>query len=563
MKIQCIDRNIEQVLNSGIYVIPRFQRAFSWDRYNVEELWNDSVKNPINEYFVGSFVTYEMGRGTYGVVDGQQRLTTITIALCIIRNKYQDYGFEAAARGIHKLIQTSNIENKSLYVLHTETSYPYFQLKIQSFERDDENILLGDEEKSIKTAYEVIAAKVDESLSLLDFVKNDEAKNKKLIKKELDRIRDRFLKLNVISITLQNQDDAYAIFETMNTRGKDLTSADLIKNHILRLIPARVGGVVDRAKDHWKEIQDNLRVNNDSVRLKTFLHHYWVSLYPFTTEKSLFKEFRSNVDKVNVASFLSSLRFNSRLYAGIENPDDLKRWTPQTIDIRDSIYSISNILNIQIANPLLLSTLRLYDDNSRIRSAQVREIFSLIENYHFIYTTISGLPSSGGVTQMYAVHARNLSNCKNTSEVGEEIVKFREKIRTKIPNKIGFINNFKKLSYDDFRRKEVLKYVLWRMNNYLYPAVAFRREDATFEHISSQYEKLKNMHSIGNLMLIPDAFNSRDLSNKSFQEKKTVLANGGFKLDEILLKNNEWNEDSIEERSDFMANLAYEDIWKI
>lgn len=563
MKIQCIDRNIEQVLSSGVYVIPRFQRAFSWDKYNVEELWNDSVKNPINEYFVGSFVTYEMGRGTYGVVDGQQRLTTITIALCIIRNKYHNYGFESAAQGIHKLIQTSNIENKSLYVLHTETSYPYFQLKIQSYERDDEDVELGDEEKSIKTAYEVLSAKVDESLSLLDIIGNDDAKNKKLFKKELDRIRDRFLKLNVISINLQNQDDAYAIFETMNTRGKDLTSADLIKNHILRLLPARAGGIVDRAKDHWKEIQENLRVNNDSVRLKTFLHHYWLSLYPFTTEKSLFKEFRSSVNKVNVSSVLSSLRLNSRLYAGIENPDDIKKWTPQTIDIRDSIYSISNILNIQIANPLLLSTLRLYDDNSRIRSAQVREIFSLIENYHFIYTTISGLPSSGGVTQMYAVHARNLSNCKNTSDVGVEIVKFREKIRSKIPNKIGFVNNFKKLAYDDFRRKEVLKYVLWKINNHLNPAIAFRKEEATFEHISSQNEKLKNMHSIGNLLLIPDSFNSRELSNKSFEEKKLLLSNGGFKLDEILFKNIDWTEDGIEERSNFLANLAYDEIWKI
>lgn len=563
MKIQCIDRNIEQVLNSGVYVIPRFQRAFSWDKYNVEELWNDSVKNPINEYFVGSFVTYEMGRGTYGVVDGQQRLTTITIALCIIRNKYQEYGFDSAAKGIHQLIQRSNIENKSLYVLHTETSYPYFQLKIQSFHKDDEIVVLGDEEKSIKSAYEVILNKVDESLVALDYINADDAKKKKIIKKELDRIRDRFLKLNVISITLQNQDDAYAIFETMNTRGKDLTSADLIKNHILRLMPARAGGLVDRAKDHWREIQENLRANNDSVRLKTFLHHYWVSLYPFTTEKSLFKEFRSNVNRVNVGDFLSSLRLNSKLYSGIESPDGLKKWNPQTIDIRDSIYSISNILNIQIANPLLLSTLRLYDDNSKIRSAQVREICSLIENYHFIYTTISGLPSSGGVTQMYAVHARNLSNCRNTGEVGEEIVKFREKIKTKIPNKIGFVSNFKNLSFEDFRRKEVLKYVLWKINNHLNPAVAFRKEEATFEHISSQDKKLKNMHSIGNLLLVPDLFNSRDLSNKSFEEKKNALKEGGFKMDNIILGHSEWNEQAIEDRNNFLADLAYDVIWKI
>lgn len=561
MKIQCIDKNIEQVLSSGIYVIPRFQRAFSWDKYNVEELWDDSVKNPINEYFVGSFVTYEMGRATYGVVDGQQRLTTITIALCIIRDKYKYYGFESAARGIHKLIKTSDIEDQSRYVLHTETSYPYFQIKIQNFDEDSEDVKLGEEEKAIKLAYEVILSKVDESISLLEFVKDDDSKNKRKIKKELDRIRDRILKLNVISITLQNQDDAYAIFETMNTRGKDLTSADLIKNHILRLIPSRTGSV-DRAKDHWNEIQNNLKINSESTRFKTFLHHYWISIYPFATEKYLFKEFRNKVNKFNVNDFLASLRSDSRLYAGINSPNGLKKWNPQTIDIRDSLYCISNILNIQIANPLLLSTLRLYDIK-KIKSAQVREIFSLIENYHFLYTTISGLPSSGGVTQMYAVHARNLSKCKNNSDIGEEIAKFKLKIKSKIPNKTGFVSSFKKLSYDDFRRKEVLKYTLWKINKYLNPAIGFSRDDSTFEHLSSQDRNIKNMHSIGNLILVPAEFNSKSLSNKSFEDKKNLLNEGGLKLDDNIVKSINWLEDDIERRAIYLAELAYDNVWII
>ena len=70
MKIQCIDRDVRQVLESGTYVIPRFQRPFSWDRENVEEFWTDSTSDVKKDYFIGAFVTYNINSSTYGVVDG-------------------------------------------------------------------------------------------------------------------------------------------------------------------------------------------------------------------------------------------------------------------------------------------------------------------------------------------------------------------------------------------------------------------------------------------------------------------------------------------------------------
>jgi len=86
MKIQCIERDIRQILESGAYIIPRFQRPFSWERDHIEEFWQDTTSDVKKDYFIGAFVTYNINNASYGVVDGQQRLTTITIALCAIRD---------------------------------------------------------------------------------------------------------------------------------------------------------------------------------------------------------------------------------------------------------------------------------------------------------------------------------------------------------------------------------------------------------------------------------------------------------------------------------------------
>lgn len=253
MKIQCVERDIRQVLESGTYLIPRFQRPFSWDKGNVEEFWIDSTAEVKKDYFIGAFVTYNISSSSYGLVDGQQRLTTITIALCAIRDKFIDLGFDALGNGVHRLIETRDLNDQAQFVLKTETSYPYLQAKIQSLEKEDSDIEAGEEEKAISVAYHTLSGVIKEGVDAA-IAKGDPSKIKATSKKWLEQARNKLLALKVISITMDNQDDAYLIFETLNTRGKDLTAADLAKNHFLRLMPAK-GKALDRPKDHWIEIR--------------------------------------------------------------------------------------------------------------------------------------------------------------------------------------------------------------------------------------------------------------------------------------------------------------------
>ena len=122
MKIESTDQDIRTLLSSGYYRIPRFQRPYSWDRENIEEFWDDVIRDSPTDYFIGSMVVYKQGNQVYGVVDGQQRLTTITLLLCVLRNTLSNHGLSDYAQGIHSLIERKNIDNKPEYILTPETS---------------------------------------------------------------------------------------------------------------------------------------------------------------------------------------------------------------------------------------------------------------------------------------------------------------------------------------------------------------------------------------------------------------------------------------------------------
>jgi len=481
--------------------------------------------------------------------------------LCAIRDKYHELGYASAAQGVHRLIETRDLNNEAQFVLGTETSYPYLQAKIQSYVKHDDKIEVGDEEIALEDAYTIICWYISTGIFEIQKSQPDAAKAKRESKKWLDQVRDKILSLKVISITLDSQEDAYSIFETLNTRGKDLTAADLAKNHFLRLLPTKSKSI-DLPKDDWIKIQQTLEGAKRPINTKTFLHHYWLSKHPFVTEKQLFRAIRLEVNKDNVKSVLAELKGDSALYRGITEPESLSIWGRQNLDIKESLFCITNILNIQIANPLLLAILRLYAAK-RLKDGQVRELFGLIEKYHYIYTTVSALPSSGGVSQMYASHARDLSNAPDANALGASIQDFKKKIKEKIPSKEVFTSKFKWLSYANPRQREVIRYTLWKISKLRYPALDIERATATLEHISPQSSHAANMHLLGNLIIVPAKFNGEVLGSKPFSEKKDLLLGAGYPLDQEIKAATRWGTAEISSRTLSMAEYAYTNVWMI
>jgi uncharacterized protein with ParB-like and HNH nuclease domain len=161
MKIESTDEDIRNILSSGYYRIPRFQRPYSWTRENIQDFWDDVVKNTPENYFIGSMVVFKDGSQRYGVVDGQQRLTTIVVLLAVIRDCLKKLGFSDLAHGIQNLIERKNIDNKLEFILSTETSYPFFQEHILKFGKPDIECKEMREEENLRAGFDLFNDLVD------------------------------------------------------------------------------------------------------------------------------------------------------------------------------------------------------------------------------------------------------------------------------------------------------------------------------------------------------------------------------------------------------------------
>jgi len=152
-------------------------------------------------------------------------------------------------------------------------------------------------------------------------------------------VRDKVLGLKLIVTSLENDDDAYIIFETLNTRGKDLTLSDLVKSHLSRLLkPSNKG--VDRAKDKWEELNETFEESQADLSVSTFIHHYWLSRYEYTTEKKLYKALKKQIKKEQAPGFLDDLVLESALYRTIHEPS-YRKWKKEELAIRDSLAAMN------------------------------------------------------------------------------------------------------------------------------------------------------------------------------------------------------------------------------
>ena len=568
MKITSLDKEIRKVFETGYYHIPRFQRPYSWEKEQVTEFWHDTVKDSESDYFIGSIVVYKKNDELFGIVDGQQRLTTITMVLCAVRDFYQSEGFDNLAKGVHALVEKKDLNNEQQFVLQTETSYPYFQEHIQKFDKPDIEVKFGVEEENLKKAFELINKFLRQELELIKKNKQlTKEKQKQEIQSKLNEVRDKTLKLKVIYVELDNEDDAYVIFETLNTRGKDLSVGDLIKNHLTKSIKADNKNV-DIPKDKWKIIRENLDSTSKELEIDTFLLHVWLSKYEFTTTKTLFKKFKKNISKAEAKKFLDGLVADSETYKNIFDTDT-KKWNRNEIPIKNSL-SILFGFNVTQQTPMVLSIMREYN-TKRLKYKVAKEALEAIEHFHYIFTAITSQRSSGGVASMYSHYARKLSEAKDHNSRLATIRELRQKMKERIPTYDEFLAAFKTLEFTNgyTKQKRIIQYTISKIDKHFNKSgIEINYDAMTLEHLLSQNPPQKAVDhddyygKIGNLLLIDEKTNN-NLGNKPFAAKKTVLLKSSIHIDDIINKANDWSPKQIDKRTTSLAKIAYNTVFKI
>ncbi|MGA2631160.1 MAG: DUF262 domain-containing HNH endonuclease family protein [Terriglobia bacterium] len=566
MKITCLDKEVGQLLAESFYKIPRFQRPYSWDHANLEEFWNDTIVENDSDYFIGNFVVYD-DKGVLGVVDGQQRLTTITLLLCALRNVLKEEGLPDLAKGIHNLIERRDIKNERFYVLQTETSYPFFQEYVQKFGAPATIPEIGPEEELLKEAYDYLRGNLDSTVeSIKKQTSLSESKKKAKLEEELSRIRDKVLGLKLIFTSLDNDDDAYMIFETLNTRGKDLTLSDLVKSHLARLLKPTNKGV-DLAKDKWVKIAETFEESQADLSISTFIHHFWLSRYEYVTEKKLYKALRKRIKKEIAAQFLDDLLRESKLYRQIHEPT-YKKWKKEDLEMRDSLDGM-NLFRIKQQLPLVLAVMRHYEDRT-LKPKHVEEVLSAIENFHFVFTAVASQRSSGGVSFMYASAAKNLHEASKLTDKATVLRSLREKLKTKRPPYAEFEARFLELRYSSkfTKQKKLIRYLLAKIFQRNSSGTPLDPDKLTIEHIAPENPPGtagltdEQIASVGNLIVIDQTLNNK-LANKDFAHKKKILQSSNIWIDSAIANATTWGATEIEQRTRLLSNEAYNKVWKL
>lgn len=565
MKITSLEQtDLKRLLQSSFFKIPRFQRPYSWDRGNIEDFWLDCIEEGGEGYFIGSIVVYPTTGEALAVVDGQQRLTTTTLLLCALRDAFAVAGLQNQATGVHGFVERPNVENKATFVLDTETSKPYLQEYIQKREAPDIEVDRGFEENSLKAAFDLLSQRVEALLSGAGFDEDSlsEKERAQAARAALTKARDQLLSLRVLRIEVDNEDDAYIVFETLNTRGKDLELVDMVKNHLLRLISVKTTNV-DPAKEKWAEIRRGFDQSQARINVNAFIHHSWLSRYPYVAEQKLFKQLRSQVRQRQAKGFLDTLHREARLYREIKEPG-ARSWKK---DERPLARSLHALVSFEISQPLplVLSLLRAYDDD-KITLKQCKRALWTIEAFHFSHATVAQKSSSGGMSYLYARFARELYAAGSRQQRGQLLRDLQAALRERRPTRMEFVEGFVRfrVSKDYTGDRRTVKYILDRHYRHFGGRPTTDLSMMTIEHLGSQSGtslEPGTIASIGNLIFVSEALNDR-LKNRRFAKKREILANQSeIWIPQEVLEAKQWGKRAIDKRAVAMAEECYDGVW--
>lgn len=569
MKIEANDKEIQDIFSSGYFKIPRFQRPYSWEKDEVENFWEDITKNKDDNYFIGSMVVFQSAKPYFGIVDGQQRLTTITIILSVIRDSFIKLKQDNLARGIHKYIEKANVDNEDEFILNSETSFPFLQGVIQSYKKDNIKDEIGVEESNLQNAYSLIKSKLltlipqielydDKQIDLFNDTKDNPIQ-------KLKDIRDKILALKLVFIQLDNEDDAYLIFETLNARGRDLKTSDLVKNLFLKKLRSS-NSRYDSAKISWNSLVSKFDNDIGEQTLDNYLLHYWLSEHKYITDKKLFPEIKSTLgdDNQKAESLLGTIIKTADYYKQITYPNSVE-WAKQELKIK-TIFENINLFKVKQQSSMTLSLTRAWREN-KITMKMLKSALEKIEYFHFVFNAITSQRSSGVIATTYSDHAIKLTAAKSHDQIQSIFKSLFNSLESKLPSFEEFYVNFAELNYlsNKTRNKGVIKYILSKQLGEAISGLNINHHLLTIEHYIPE-SSLKNgvsadiIGSIGNLILVDEVTNNNILKNSAIEEKYKILNKNGYPLTQTYINNSSWGEQEVKERTEFIAKQLYEMI---
>lgn len=544
---------ISNVLKTRRFRVPAYQRSYAWETEHVESLLhdiNDAIRGKEKEYFLGSVVVTGPVERRYEVVDGQQRLTTVSLLIAAIRDRFRDENDTEAETSIRNDF-LANVDRKTKErepkLILNEVDNELYQELIEEKGEIDLSKYPRQSHKRLLNAANTMRSYIDE-------VCERSADPEETLHEWLDYLESA---LKVILVIAPDDSNAFVIFETLNDRGLELAISDLLKNYLFH----RSGDKIDETKNRWLTMVATLESASDDPLVVTYLRHFAMSKYGLVREKDLFGIIKKKITNKKLAlQFSTELSNTARIYAGLLNTDN-EIWQKYDVSTREAI-SAFNLLGMMQVRPLLLAILDQFEPKKV--SIAFKRLIAVAVRFQIV-----GGAGGGTLERIYSDAAKGVSEGTLTSI--EKILG----VFTTLPTDAAFISAF---SVATVSKQALARYYLRMLESALRGGYAelVPNEDTArvnLEHVlpvtpsagwleSWTVDDAKAYHRrLGNMAILASKINST-IGNDEFDVKRTVLANSKFELTKTIADYEKWDISAIESRQLKMAELAAK-VWSL
>lgn len=554
----CLLNLLQQLFNQQ-FVVPVYQRHYSWKKKQCNKLWDDLIRagenDKVKAHFIGAVVYIENGLGLVGqkatlsVIDGQQRLTTGTLLIAALAEHFDNLGSD------------NRPSNFSADMLRNSYLFNQFPMGEQTFEQKFKLILS-------ETDKDTLLAILQKDLPMPQKSSERIIENYQLFQKliseysgKLEIIYQGLQKLMVVEVSLdRSQDNPQMIFESMNSTGMELSQADLIRNYILMNLEPDLQTKL--YKKYWQPMENSFKKDYDK-HFDPFMRHYLIAKTGVMPNmREVYDTFKNYASGKDISDLLADIYIYAEYYRAMAldaEPD---------ADLKDAFNDLKE-LKVDVAYPFLLDAYHHYKQN-KLTTAALLQIVRWVESYVF-RRAICSIPTNS-LNKIFATFSTSLKNkdCYFESVQAVFLLQPAASYR-RFPSNEDFQRDIKVRDLYNFDRK---KYWLRRLENHN------RRErvitdDYTIEHIlpqtlseewkvelGSDWQNIQEkwLHTLGNLTLT--AYNS-EYWNNSFEFKQHQATNkktgDKISLDFSPLQLNGWEFDLavIDEKTGIAENKKF------
>lgn len=543
--------------NGKSYQVPIYQRDYSWDKDDWEDLWNDIAEIPNDKtHYLGYLVLQPLNEAeeAFWVIDGQQRLTTLSIlalAITAILNKWVEEGIDIEGNKIRKEEITKRyLGNYSLSKLILDSKLKlnrnnddYYKSYLLNFRKPANINKLKPSQRLLQKAFNYFFECLEEKYS----------SNKSGA--EMAFFLERTIGNGIVftQIIVNNDLDAFKVFETLNARGVKLSTADLLKNYLFKLTHQLGDLDLDEAERRWQNITNTIQSND----LTTFIRHFWNCKYKLERQPTLFKAIKREINSAAIAfEFLNELEELSSFYTAFNNPND-ELWDKEE---KNSLRLI-DLLNVTTCFSLMLSALKYLPRN------EFKIIIKELGIICFRYNLSDLNPNEA--ERIFSKVANEIAN--GHIKTAKEAILSLKPIYVIDDN---FEQVFSTLSINTKRKKELVKYILIKIENQI-SNKDYQAEEAiaTIEHILPEnpgsvwedtfpIEKQEDyIYRLGNYSLLESNINNKLDNNMPFIDKLAKYKHSSYLLSKEYCDYEKFTSKEISLRQDKMAKIA-KSIWK-